>query len=69
MAAFLVVIIALGYFISYCYNNPGILYFAIIFSLLMNVFSYWFSDKIVLSLSHAKEASHDGAHATQDHHE
>lgn len=59
MTMFLIVIIALGYFISYYYNNPGILYFAIIFSLLMNVFSYWFSAQIVLGLSHAKEALHD----------
>jgi heat shock protein HtpX len=59
MIMFLVVIVALGYFISYYYNNPGILYFAIIFSLFMNVVSYWYSDKIVLSISGAKEARHD----------
>jgi len=59
MTIFLVVIIALGYFISYYYSNPGILYVAIIFSILMNIFSYWFSDKIVLSLSNAKEAKHE----------
>ncbi|MFA7252492.1 MAG: M48 family metalloprotease [Candidatus Paceibacterota bacterium] len=59
MTIFLVVIIALGYFISYYYADPSILYIAIIFSLLMNVFSYWFSDKIVLSLSHAKEAKRE----------
>jgi heat shock protein HtpX len=56
MIIFLVIIILLGYFISYYYNNPGILYFAIIFSLGMNFFSYWYSDKIVLSLSQAKPA-------------
>ena len=59
MTAFLVIIIALGYFISYYYNSPGILYFAIIFSLFMNVLSYWYSDKIVLSMAGAKEAKHD----------
>ena len=53
MAVFLAVIIGLGYFISYYYNSPGILYFAIIFSVGMNVASYWYSDKIVLSMSHA----------------
>jgi heat shock protein HtpX len=56
MTIFLVVIIALGYFISYYYQNPLILYIAIIFSLLMNVFSYWNSDKIALSLSRAVKA-------------
>jgi heat shock protein HtpX len=59
MSTFLVIIILLGYFISYYYNSPVILYFAIIFSLLMNVMSYWYSDKIVLSMSGAKEAGHD----------
>ena len=59
MAVFLAVIIALGYFISYYYNSPGILYFAIIFSVVMNIMSYWYSDKIVLSMSGAKEAVHD----------
>jgi heat shock protein HtpX len=59
MTMFLVIIIALGYFISYYYNSPGILYFAIIFSLFMNILSYWYSDKIVLSMSGAKEALHD----------
>jgi heat shock protein HtpX len=59
MSVFLVVIISLGYFISYYYNSPGILYVAIIFSLLMNVASYWWSDKIVLSMVGAKEAKHD----------
>ena len=59
MATFLAVIVALGYFISYYYNNPGILIFAVIFSVVMNVVSYWYSDKIVLSMSGAKEALHD----------
>jgi heat shock protein HtpX len=59
MTLFLLIIVALGYFISYYYNNPAILYFAIIFSLFMNVLSYWYSDKIVLTMSHAKEAVHD----------
>ena len=59
MALFLVVVVALGYFVSYYYDSPGILYFAIIFSVLMNIISYWYSDKIVLSISKAKEAKRD----------
>ena len=59
MAVFLAVIVGLGYFISYYYNSPGILYFAIIFSVLMNIASYWWSDKIVLGMSGAKEASRE----------
>lgn len=57
MGFFLVVVGALGYFVSYYYNNPGLFYIAIIFSLLMNVASFWWSDKIVLSLSKARPAS------------
>jgi heat shock protein HtpX len=59
MGLFLAVVVALGYFISYYYNSPGILYFAIGFSLVMNIFSYWFSDKVVLAISSAVEAKHD----------
>jgi len=59
MAMFLGVVIGLGYFIGSYYNNSGILYFAIIFSLLMNIASYWWSDKIVLAMSGAKPADHD----------
>lgn len=57
MGVFLVVVAGLGYFVSFYYNNPGIFYIAIIFSLFMNVASFWWSDKIVLSISKAKPAS------------
>jgi heat shock protein HtpX len=55
MAVFFVVIIALGWFFSFYYNNPNILYIFVAFSVLMNIFSYWYSDKIVLKLAGAKE--------------
>jgi heat shock protein HtpX len=57
MATFLGFVIAIGWFISFYYENRGILYFAVIFAVLMNVFSYWFSDKIVLKLHKAKEVT------------
>ncbi|MFH0804454.1 MAG: M48 family metallopeptidase [Candidatus Zambryskibacteria bacterium] len=57
MGLFLAVIVGLGYFISIYYNAPGFLYIAIIFSVLMNVASFWWSDKIVLSISKAKPAN------------
>ena len=57
MAIFLAIVVAIGYFVSYYYNNPAILYIAIIFSMVMNITSYWFSDKIALASTGAKEAS------------
>lgn len=59
LTMFLVVVIGVGWIFGQAYNNPGILYIAIIFSLVMNVASYWWSDKIVLSMTGAHEAKHD----------
>lgn len=62
MAIFFVLVIFLGYFLRYYYNNPGILYLAVIFSVGMNWVSYWWSDKIVLSMYHARPATESGEH-------
>ena len=59
MTAFFVVVIFLGWFFSIYYNSPNILYFFVAFSILMNFFSYWFSDKIVLRLAGAREAKRE----------
>jgi len=50
---FLVVVIGIGWTFSRIYANPSILYFAVIFSVLMNVAAYWYSDKIVLKMAKA----------------
>ncbi len=55
ISAFLGLIISLGWFFSYYYENQSILLFALVFSLFSAFFSYWFSDKIVLSLAGARE--------------
>ncbi|MBP9711992.1 MAG: M48 family metallopeptidase [Candidatus Pacebacteria bacterium] len=57
MSMFLVVVIGIGWFFSMYYGNPNILYFFVFFSIIMNITSYWFSDKIVLTLAGAKQAS------------
>jgi len=54
MAGFLIFIVALGWLFSYLFGNQNILFFAVIFSILTSVSSYWYSDKIVLSLMKAK---------------
>lgn len=51
---FLLIVIGLGWFFSRVYGNPSILYFGVIFSVLMNVVAYWFSDKIVLKMAKAR---------------
>ena len=54
MVTFLVVIIAIGYVFAAIYDNLIILIIAIVFSLFMNFFSYWYSDKVVLSMYRAQ---------------
>lgn len=56
---FLVVIISAGFIFGRIYHNPGILYFAVIFSVLINILSYWFSDKIVLAMTRAELVEHN----------
>lgn len=52
---FLLFIIGLGWVFSYQFNSPIILVIAVIISVLMSFTSYWYSDKIVLAMSRAKE--------------
>lgn len=54
---FLAVIIALGYIFSRVYDQPGILVFAVGFSTISALISYYFSDSITLAMSKAKEIS------------
>jgi heat shock protein HtpX len=56
MSLFFVVIILLGWFISYYYQSPAILYFAVFLSISMNIASYWWSHKIVLAITGAVPA-------------
>ncbi|MFC1721186.1 M48 family metalloprotease [Patescibacteria group bacterium] len=57
MTMFFVIVILVGWGFSYAFGNSYILYGAIIFSIFMNIFSYWYSDKIVLKMSGAKPAN------------
>lgn len=54
MSLIFILIVGLGWFLSYYFNSPQILWLAVFFSLFMNFLSYWYSDKIVLAMSRAK---------------
>jgi len=54
---FLISIIGIGYLFSYIYEDFSILFFAAIFSIIMSWISYFYSDKIALSVSGAKPIS------------
>jgi len=59
MSIFFVIVIALGYVFSQVYSNPNILYIFFFFSIIMNIVSYWYSDKIALSLAKAHIATRE----------
>jgi heat shock protein HtpX len=54
LTAFLVLVILLGWLLSYALDSQGILYFAVLFSVLTSIGSYWWSDKIVLAMTKAQ---------------
>ncbi len=54
MLTFFIVVIAFGWVISTYFGNPSLLYVAVIISILMNIGSYWFSDKVVIKMTGAK---------------
>ncbi|MEK7604240.1 MAG: M48 family metallopeptidase [Patescibacteria group bacterium] len=56
---FLVVVIAVGYAISWYYGNPLILYVAVMVAVATNFYAYWASDKLVLSLNKARPATRE----------
>ena len=59
MSIFFVVVIGIAWAFSYILKNPSILYLGIIFSVGMNVWSYWYSDSLVIKMSGAKPVSRE----------
>lgn len=57
MASFLGLVIGFGWVLSYQFNSPIILYIAVLASIIMNIWAYWFSDKTVLKMTNAKQVS------------
>lgn len=56
MIVFFAVVMAIGWAVSYYFNNPAILFVSVVFAIVMNITSYWFSDKIVVGMAGAKPA-------------
>jgi len=57
MTAMFILIILLGWVFSRIYGNPSILLFFVIFSVALNIISYWYSDRIVLKFHRARPAT------------
>lgn len=61
MTGFLAFVIGVGYVFAGAMGDSAILYGAVIFSIVMSFGSYWWSDKIVLAMSGAKEVTRENA--------
>lgn len=59
LTGFFLFIIGIGWALSYFFESAVILWMAVIISVVMSFTSYWYSDKIVISLSKAKQVKKD----------
>lgn len=57
MTSFLLLVIGIGFVLSYLYSTASILYIAVVVSIATNIGAYWFSDKMVLSMANAHHIS------------
>jgi heat shock protein HtpX len=55
MTVFLVFVIGIGYLATALTGNPLLVYIAVAFALIMNIYSYWYSDQLVLRMTGAQE--------------
>lgn len=56
MGVFFAVVVGFGWVISLYYNDVSILVIAVVIAVVMNIGSYWFSDKIVVRMAGARPA-------------
>jgi heat shock protein HtpX len=55
MSFFVLLFATVGFALAFYYQNVNIFYIAIVFSLVINLFSFWYSDKIALHMAGARE--------------
>lgn len=56
MSAFFLLVVGVGWVLSWYLNSPGFLWTAVGISLFMNVSAYWFSDKVAIASAGAQLA-------------
>src|SRR3972149_6631024 len=61
MSVFLVFVIAVGWVFAQAMQSSTILYGAVIFAFAMNIAGYWYSDKLVLAMTRAREVKKQDA--------
>ena len=57
ISLFFILVIALGWLFSYVFDNQAILFIAVGISFFQSIISYWYSDKIILAITKAREVS------------
>jgi heat shock protein HtpX len=56
MTGFFIMVIAIGWGVSFYFDNQAILYISILLAVVMNIASYWWSDKLVVAMTRAQPA-------------
>jgi heat shock protein HtpX len=54
LTLFFVLVIGIGWAASWYFGSPLLLYGAVLLALIMNIWSYWFSDSLVIKMTGAK---------------